>query len=267
MDAAEALLFLAFGRCASGLVVGHDELAVGVELEPVDDPADGGGAELGDSMSSRPIGAIRCGVLELKYRSTMTEASAKNARLVVGVDLERGELGEVRTSSNATSRSSWARVGRAGIRGFEEEQFERPVDGGALDGRERRGFREAIDGGEPEGQRAVLEGRHLRRRQRGGERQRHGPTLCIASDSHGDRSGSPGSRAAVSPNRPWTPGASSGPKCPSSGWSSSLPSGQGVDDQRGERRRPGAIDVPPDHDHRAGHLAEVLEGAVLHPIS
>ena len=62
MHAAEAVLLLALGRGAPGLVVGDHQLAVGVELEAVDDAAQRGPPAMGtSSMSSRPMGLMVVG--------------------------------------------------------------------------------------------------------------------------------------------------------------------------------------------------------------
>ena len=54
-----------------------------------------------------------------------------------------------------------------------EQQLEGPVNERALHRPRRRRFGQVIDGREAERQRAILEGAHLGRRQRSGQRQRH----------------------------------------------------------------------------------------------
>ena len=86
---ASRLQLVALAGHRAGLVVGDDELAVVVELEPVDDAAQlHARRRWRASRSSRPIGRTVVGSSSSKYCATSTSASAWNASHSASRELE-----------------------------------------------------------------------------------------------------------------------------------------------------------------------------------
>ena len=151
----------------AGLVVGDDELAVGVELEPVDDAAQLHAADGGGEPELEPDRHDRGGVLELEVLADEHLGLGVELLPLVERELELGEVGVGReVGAGAVEVGEGVRE-RAGRRVAEHQVLERPVHERALARRRRRRLREAVQVGEPERERAVLERRERRRRQPG----------------------------------------------------------------------------------------------------
>ena len=96
VDAGEALGLPELRRHRAGLVVGDHELAVLVELEPVDDAAQPGAAEVGLELELEADGVHRARVLELEVLA--------HQRLGVGVELGPLLVGEVEVGEVGVGR-------------------------------------------------------------------------------------------------------------------------------------------------------------------
>ncbi len=78
VHAGEALLFVVARRRSTGLVVGDDQLAVGVEFEPVDDAAQGEAPTSASIHNSSPISRTVVGSSIAKYLSISAWQSRSN---------------------------------------------------------------------------------------------------------------------------------------------------------------------------------------------
>ena len=157
----------------AGLVVGDDELAVLVELEPVDHAAQAHPAEVGFELELQADRPHRAGVFELEVAlRRATPASASNCAHSSSVSDEVGEIGVGGELDPGAVEVDQRGVERALVGWAVEQELERPVHQRALGGPVRRRFGEALEVGEPERERALLEGRAGARRQ--------GPRGCEA---------------------------------------------------------------------------------------
>ncbi len=174
VHAGQALGLPQLRRHRAGLVVGDHELAVLVELEPVDDAAQARAAEVGFELQLEADGADRAGILELEVLA--------DQRFGVGVEVCPFLLGEHEVGEVGVGGELDACRGEVGERGVDrafvgravEEELEGPVHERALGGPRCGGLREALEVRETERERALLERRAGARRQRPGGREAHG---------------------------------------------------------------------------------------------
>ena len=175
VDTGHALLLPALARLAAGLVVGDHELAVGVELEAVDDPADddavgglGGHAQLDAEHRDRAR------VLDLEVAPEQHLGVGVERRPLVLGELELGELGVGRELAGSPGEVGERGVDRALGRRPPHEVLECEVHERALARRRRGRLREPLDVREAEGEWAARERAHRARRQRSRHRECRG---------------------------------------------------------------------------------------------
>ncbi len=159
---------------AAGLVVGDDEFAVGVELQPVDDAADGDPVgRLGGDSQLEPYDA-HCGrVLHLEVLAQQHLGVGVELRPLLLRELELGELGVRHELVGGAGQVAECDLDGAFGGGPPQQVLECEVDEGAL-ARGRRGrFGEAFEIGEPEREGTAREGPHRAGGQVRRRRQRH----------------------------------------------------------------------------------------------
>ena len=162
------------GRGA-GLVVGDDQLAVGVELEPVDDAAQAARRRPRPRASARgrwrdrawgPRAGSSCAT---SSRGLGVEARPRRRRSRSSPAYSGSSRSSTAASSRQASAASSVRSAGGSTKSRSRAACTRVPLVAAGDGR----LGQAVDGREPEGQRAVGERRHLRRAERSGHRERH----------------------------------------------------------------------------------------------
>ena len=167
LHAAEAAELLLLGRNPARLVVGDHELAVGVELEPVDDAPQPKVAERCLEHELQPDGVERRRVLDGEIAVEHGGRIGKEGLGRLRVEIKRHEFGVGLQLGRRGGQVLGSGVAGASRRRGREEQFERSVHKRALDRRHRRRLGQLVDRREPERERTVLERGHLGRRQRG----------------------------------------------------------------------------------------------------
>ena len=103
MHPGEATLFVMGARRAAGLVVGDDELALGIEFEPIDDSAQAefAGGSLG--RSSSPMSRTDFGSSIRRYESTRSAASLKKTAAWASLRCRFVKSGSARYSTIAVA--------------------------------------------------------------------------------------------------------------------------------------------------------------------
>lgn len=172
-------------RGAAGLVVGDDQLAIGIELQPVDDAAQPQVADAGLEHQFDADGMDLARILELEVSPHQGAGLVEEGGLGFGIEAETDELGVVAELGRGLLEAALGGAKRPlGGRPLEQvlkgQVHQRPARGGR-----RRWLGQLVDGGEPERQRTVLERRHLRRREGGGRFDDHWATVRRGSDSFG----------------------------------------------------------------------------------
>ena len=276
VDAPEPALLVLDRRRAAGLVVGDDELALGVLLQPVDDAPHQQPADLGLQLELQPDGPDRGRVLQLQVGVDQHVGVGHELRLRLRGEVEVGEVGIVpQLLDGAVEVLVGGR--RGALRRLPgQEQLERPVDEGALGGVRAGRLGQLLDAGEAEGQRAAGERLDPGRREAGRHRVRHGTDgrPGVSREVAGPRPG--GRRAAaalqVSSGQDLVGeghdlpgdglGILHGPEVAEPGEHVQPSVGQRLGDGRGDH--PGRVLVrrPGHHEDRAGHLAQVGEGVL-----
>ena len=166
------------GRCRRppGLVVGDDDPAVVVELEPVDDAAQREGADLDGEEQLGADDPHRVGILELEVVADQLTGVGHNSSSVSAAELQLLVLRVVAASRRRLSvQACQSATVEAAVPGrlLPHQQLEGPVHERPLGGVGRGGLGQLVDGREPERQAAVLERGDLRGGQRGRQRQTH----------------------------------------------------------------------------------------------
>ncbi len=227
VDAAEALLLAVDRRGAAGLVVGDDQLAVVVELEPVDDAPQRELADRGLEPQLQPDGAHRTRVLHREVPIDQHGCVSEEGLLRRLVERRAARTRDRHATRRRRGRGRRPRPLACGRAAPAEQQLQCPVDKGALGGRRVGRLRQLVDGGEPERQGARGERLHPGGRQARGDRIRHGPDAT---------------RGVRESWRPWDVGSSSGDSA-----------------RRSRPRRPRPPPGPPSD--RSGRRRQAGEGA------
>ena len=153
-------------RSASGLVVDDSQAAVVQFVEAVDDAAHGDAVEIGAQVQLEPDRADTVRVLQLQvvvHEHVRVDEEGGRLSLVEPERLELVPFVQLLPGCFQGLVCRFPASRAAGMLG--EQQLERPVHEGALQGRRRRRFRQVLDDREPERERAIREGRDLRGRQ------------------------------------------------------------------------------------------------------
>ena len=169
MDAPQPALLVVDARRAARFVIGDDQLALGAELEAVDDAPQAQVADLGLELELEADGVDGGRVLELEVVAQETLGVGGEVGLLLGGELEPGVLGVGAELGPGLVEAGESGDQRALAGLAAEQELEGAVHERALGGRRRRGLGQVVDGREAEGEGAVLERRHLGGAERGGQ--------------------------------------------------------------------------------------------------
>ena len=170
----------------AGLVVGDDELAVGVELEAVDDAAQRGAAHFGRQAELEADRVHGRRVFEAEVLADELLGVVEEGLRLLVVEAEPGEVGIGAHLGERPIERGQRGFERATPRRLFEQQLERAVDERALRGPGRGRLGQAVDRAEPERERARLERLDLARRQAVGHREGHEAMVTVGWDIPGD---------------------------------------------------------------------------------
>jgi hypothetical protein len=174
VHARQALALVLGRRGRPRLVVGHHQLAVGVELEPVDDASQADAVDLGLDPQLEPDGPHGRGVLEAEVVADQIGRLGVEPGRGLVVEPEGDELGVVAEGVRCVVEAGERGLGRALGGNQAVEGLERGVNKGAAGGGDRGRLGQPVDGGEPEREGTVGERRHLGRAERARHREGHG---------------------------------------------------------------------------------------------
>ena len=174
MDAGQALLLEVARWCPPRLVVGHDELTVGIEFESIDDPAQLEQPHVCGHADFETDVADRGRVLHVEVALDQHVAIGAELRRRRLVEVEPDVVGMCRVLVEGFGERRGQRLRRAfGGRSY-EEQFERPVHDRTAGGGDTGRLGESLHRREAELHRA----RGERRDPRGRQRRGNGPHGC-----------------------------------------------------------------------------------------